>query len=104
MNYRGDQKRVIFSVLRPSRPPHTIYTTQLTPRAVPPFCRFIAANSEIKVVFNGDGSDEASGSYLYFNNAPNDAAFEAECSRLLHDIHLFDVLRSDRSISSHGEE
>ena len=56
------------------------------------------------MVFNGDGSDEVFGSYMYFYNAPNDYAFEAECQRLLKDIHYFDVLRSDRSISSHGLE
>jgi asparagine synthase (glutamine-hydrolysing) len=60
--------------------------------------------SECKVVFNGDGSDELFGGYLYFNNAPNDQAFHAECERLLNDIHFFDVLRSDRSISANGLE
>ena len=30
--------------------------------------------------------------------------FDKECKRLLKDIHFFDVLRSDRSISSHGLE
>jgi asparagine synthase (glutamine-hydrolysing) len=65
--------------------------------------QYIAANTDVKVVFNGDGSDEASGSYMYFYNAPSDAAFEAEVERLLNDIHMFDVLRSDRSISTNGE-
>lgn len=60
--------------------------------------------SDCKVVFNGDGSDELLGGYLYFNNAPNDHAFQAECERLLNDIHTFDVLRSDRSISANGLE
>ena len=60
--------------------------------------------SGAKVVFNGDGSDEVFGSYLYFYNAPNDGAFEQEIDRLLTDIHHFDVLRSDRSISSNGLE
>jgi len=60
--------------------------------------------SECKVVFNGDGSDEEWGSYLYFYKAPNDYAFEAESNRLLSEIHRYDVLRSDRSISSHGLE
>jgi len=60
--------------------------------------------SDCKVVFNGDGSDELFGGYLYFNNAPNDQTFQAECERLLNDIHTFDVLRSDRSISANGLE
>lgn len=64
----------------------------------------IKAKTNCKVVFNGDGSDEVFGGYLYFYKAPSDEAFEAECGRLLTDIHMFDVLRSDRSISSHGLE
>jgi asparagine synthase (glutamine-hydrolysing) len=60
--------------------------------------------TDCKVVFNGDGSDELFGGYLYFNNAPNSHAFQAECERLLNDIHTFDVLRSDRSISANGLE
>jgi len=60
--------------------------------------------TECKVVFNGDGSDELFGGYLYFNNAPNDDAFHAETERLLKDLHYFDVLRSDRSISANGLE
>ena len=67
-------------------------------------CREIAKRCDAKVVFNGDGSDEVFGSYLYFYNAPDERSFEEEVSRLLDDIHLFDVLRSDRSISSHGLE
>ena len=66
--------------------------------------KYIKEHSDCKVVFNGDGSDEVFGSYMYFYNAPNDYAFESECQRLLKDIHYFDVLRSDRSISSHGLE
>lgn len=60
--------------------------------------------SDCKVVFNGDGSDELFGGYLYFNNAPNDQAFQDETGRLLSDLHYFDVLRSDRSISANGLE
>ena len=41
---------------------------------------------------------------MYFHCAPDDYEFDAECRRLLRDIHYFDVLRSDRSISSHGLE
>ena len=66
--------------------------------------REIRRRTDCKVVFNGDGSDEVWGSYLYFYKAPNDYAFEADCIRLLKEIHRYDVLRSDRSISSHGLE
>ena len=66
--------------------------------------KVIKEESDCKVVFNGDGSDELWGSYLYFNNAPSDHAYNEEVGRLLDDIHLFDVLRSDRCISSHGLE
>jgi asparagine synthase (glutamine-hydrolysing) len=41
---------------------------------------------------------------MYFYNAPNNFEFEKETQRLLKDIHYYDVLRSDRSISSHGLE
>lgn len=67
-------------------------------------CKYISENSDIKVVFNGDGSDEVFGSYLYFFRAPSDEEFEAESERLLEDIYKYDVLRSDRCISSHGLE
>lgn len=66
--------------------------------------KYIAANSEAKVIFNGDGSDELFGGYLYMNKCSDDIEFDKETRRLLKDIHLFDVLRSDKSISSNGLE
>lgn len=60
--------------------------------------------SDCKVVFNGDGADEIFGSYLYFYNAPSERQYEEEVTRLLTDIHMYDVLRSDRTISVHGLE
>ncbi len=66
--------------------------------------KYIREKTDIKVVFNGDGSDEIGGGYLYFYNAPSDEAFETECARLLHEIHLYDVLRSDRCMAAHGLE
>lgn len=65
---------------------------------------YIAAHSDAKVIFNGDGSDELTGGYLYMKYAPDAIEFDRECRRLLTDIHKFDVLRSDKSISSHGLE
>ena len=66
--------------------------------------KYISTHSEAKVVFNGDGSDELLGGYLYMNMCPDDIEFDKETRRLLKDIHMFDVLRSDKSISSHGLE
>ena len=66
--------------------------------------KYIKEKTNIKVVFNGDGSDEIGGGYLYFYAAPSDEEFEAESERLLNEIHLYDVLRSDRSMAAHGLE
>ena len=60
--------------------------------------------SDCKVILNGDGADELMGGYLYFNLCEDNNEFDKECKRLLNNIHYFDVLRSDRSISSHGLE
>ena len=66
--------------------------------------KYISEHSDAKVIFNGDGSDELLGGYIYMNKCPDDIEFDKEIRRLLKDIHLFDVLRSDKSISSHGLE
>ena len=66
--------------------------------------RAVRKTSECKVVFNGDGADEVWGSYLYMFGAPSERAYGNEVGRLLDEIHTYDVLRSDRCISSHGLE
>ena len=66
--------------------------------------KYISINSHAKVIFNGDGSDELFGGYLYFHKAPNCIEFDKECRNLLKNIHKYDVLRSDKSISSNGLE
>ena len=66
--------------------------------------KYISKNTDIKVVLNGDGSDELMGGYLYMHHAPDSIEFDKESRRLLKDIHFFDVLRSDKSISSNGLE
>jgi len=66
--------------------------------------KYISENTDVKVVFNGDGADEDCMGYVYNKNAPGTKDFAEENVRLLKEIHLFDVLRSDRSISSNGLE
>jgi asparagine synthase (glutamine-hydrolysing) len=65
---------------------------------------YIKKHTDVKVLFSGEGSDEASGSYLYFHNAPNVNEFKKETDRLMRDLSYFDVLRCDKSIASHGLE
>ena len=66
--------------------------------------QYISKNSNAKVIFNGDGADELMGGYLYMKYANDPIEFDRECKRLLKNIYMFDVLRSDKSISSHGLE
>lgn len=66
--------------------------------------KYISENSDAKVIFNGDGADELMGGYLYMGHADDCIEFDKECKRLLTNICYFDVLRSDRCISSHGLE
>lgn len=67
-------------------------------------CKYIKQNTDIAVIFSGEGSDEASGSYLYFHNAPNYLEFSKETRRLLKDLSYFDVLRCDKSTAGAGLE
>jgi len=66
--------------------------------------KYIRDNSTAKVIFNGDGSDELTGGYKYFNLTKDPLEFDNESRRLLRNIYNFDVLRSDKSISSNGLE
>lgn len=65
---------------------------------------YIRDNSQDKVVFCGDVSDEIFGSYRGFYYAPNDDTFYEENIKMLKNINYFDVLRSDKSISGAGLE
>jgi asparagine synthase (glutamine-hydrolysing) len=66
--------------------------------------KYINEHSDCKVILNGDGADELMGGYLYMKKAGNKYEFDKECRRLLEDIYMFDVLRSDKSVSSNGLE
>lgn len=66
--------------------------------------KWISENTDIKVLLNGDGSDELCSGYIYFYNAPNHYISHTENIRLLNQIHLYDVLRVDRGISAFGLE
>lgn len=66
--------------------------------------KYIKEHTDIKIILSGEGADEIFGGYLYFHNAPSVQSFKAETERLLNDIYMYDVLRSDRCMASHGLE
>ena len=66
--------------------------------------QYIGKNSDDVVITCGDVADEIFGSYYGFCSAPNDIAFQQENVKMLRNINFFDVLRSDRTISSPGLE
>ena len=65
---------------------------------------YVRENSKVVVLLSGEGSDEASGSYRYFHNAPSHDAFHREAERLLKDLCFFDNLRADKSSAAWGLE
>lgn len=66
--------------------------------------KYVSKNSKVVVMFSGEGSDEASGSYRYFHNAPSKEEFQKESERLLKDLCYFDNLRADKSSAAWGLE
>lgn len=66
--------------------------------------RYIREKTNVKVVLSGEGSDEINGSYLYFHYAPDKTEFDEERRLLTENIHFFDGLRADRTISAFGLE
>lgn len=66
--------------------------------------KYIANNTDDKVIFSGEGSDELLEGYLYFHKAPTPEAGAEESLRLVNNLHLYDVLRADRTVSSNGLE
>lgn len=66
--------------------------------------KYISNNTNITVLFSGEGSDEASGSYMYFHNAPDKDSFKLETERLLSELYRYDVLRCDKSTAAFGLE
>lgn len=66
--------------------------------------KWIADNTDYKVLLIGDGSDELLSGYMYFHNAPDPITSHNENIRLLNEIIYFDVLRADRGIAFNGLE
>ncbi len=66
--------------------------------------KYIAKNTNIKVLLSGEGSDEMFQGYKYYKNCRDKYELQKDGSRLLRELPFFDNLRSDRTISGHGLE
>lgn len=91
--------------------PDVIYATETyditTIRASTPqymLAKKISEQTDVKVILNGDGSDECTMGYLFFHNAPNEIEAQKENERLIKEIYKYDVLRVDRTLSHFGLE
>ena len=65
---------------------------------------FIKENTDDKVIFCGDVSDEIFGGYKGFYYASDNDKFREANENMLNNIQYFDILRSDKSISGAGLE
>lgn len=66
-------------------------------------CKKIHETSDVKVLLTGEISDELFG-YKYTDFAPNAEEFQKESIKRIKELHMYDVLRADRSISSNSLE
>ena len=66
--------------------------------------KYIKEFTNIKIIINGDGSDEVLGGYLFNYYAPNSTEFNKSCKKYTKEIHLYDGRRLDRTLAYFGLE
>lgn len=66
-------------------------------------CKYIHDHTDVRVLLTGEVSDELFG-YKYTDFAPSAEAFQQESIKRICEIHMYDVLRADRCISTHSLE
>ncbi|CAB3386121.1 Hypothetical predicted protein [Cloeon dipterum] len=66
--------------------------------------RYIKEHTDSTVIFSGEGADEVAQGYIYFRDAPSAEEAHEESLRLLNELYIYDVLRSDRSTAAHSLE
>lgn len=65
---------------------------------------YISKNTNVRVLYSGEGSDEIFNSYLYSRLAPSCVELENDSKRLLEELYMFDNLRVDRTTAAFGLE
>lgn len=66
-------------------------------------CKIIHQQTDVRVLLTGEISDELFG-YKYTDFAPDAEAFQAESVKRVKELHMYDVLRADRCISTNSME
>lgn len=66
--------------------------------------KFISENTDVKVILSGEGSDELFGGYLYSHLAPSNDELQLDSERLMRELEVYDVLRTDRTTAGNGLE
>lgn len=66
-------------------------------------CKAIHEQTDVRVLLTGEISDEIFG-YKYTDFAPNPEEFQLEAEKRLRELHMYDVLRADRCISTNSLE
>jgi asparagine synthase (glutamine-hydrolysing) len=66
--------------------------------------KYISENTSIKVILSGEGADELFAGYKYFQYSPDSESLQKESTRLINNLHSFDLLRAERVFSAFGLE
>ncbi len=66
--------------------------------------KYISAMTSIRVILSGEGSDELMAGYMYSHDAPDAKSLYLDTIRLMILLYLYDLLRTDRTLSSQGLE
>jgi asparagine synthase (glutamine-hydrolysing) len=66
--------------------------------------KYIKEFTNIKIIINGDGSDEVLGGYIFNYYAPDPDEFHNSCLKYTKNIHMYDGRRLDRTLAFFGLE
>jgi asparagine synthase (glutamine-hydrolysing) len=82
------------------------YDTTTVRASVPQYLlsRWVANNTDVRVLFSGEGADELLNGYRYMKRSPGDGETTQESLRLLRELPWYDVLRTDRTTAAFGLE